>query len=274
MHITSPRWTDHRSESKIWIEKGARAGHIAKGVIYGLIGVLALQAALGVGGQVGGSEDAVRFVHEQPFGQVLLILLGVGLSGYAVWRFIVGFRDTERAGQGAKGWAKRAGAIASGVINAGLAVLAFQTVFAERAGGGGAKSWVGAVLAQPFGGALVALVGAGIVIAAVFQFYQAYSRRFLAFFELGRLDASGRRWLTRLGQWGHVARGVVFAIIGVACIRAGAHENAGETKGTGEALREVATSDYGQWLLVLVAAGFIAFAAFSFMSAKYRRVPA
>lgn len=272
MQDTSPRWTSRRRRSKPWIETGARAGHCAKGVIYGLIGVLALQSALGRGGQLAGSEDAVRLVHEQPFGQVLLILLGIGLFGYALWRLLVGIADTEGAGRDAKGWAKRAGAVVSGLVNAGLSLLAFQTVIAER-GGGGAESWVAQVLAEPFGGALVALVGAGILAAAAAQFYQAYSRRFLESFELGRLDASSRRWLMRFGQWGHVARGVVFAIVGVACVRAGARENPGETKGTGDALRDIATSDYGQWLLMLVAIGFIAFAAYSLMSARYRRVP-
>lgn len=272
MHTETRRWATGSTEPNSWLEKGARAGHVAKGVIYALVGILALKAAWGSGGQVGGGEEAARFVHQQPFGQVLLVLLGVGLTAYAVWRLVVGIKDTEGAGNDAKGWVKRIGAIASGLINGALAVVIFQMVLAQRSGGGGAESWVGKVLQQPFGYLLVGGVGGAVVLAAVMQAYQAYAKRFLRFLDLSDLNETERHWLTRLGQWGHVARGAVFLVIGGALIQAALDHNAAQTKDTGEALREIATSSFGQVLLALVAAGFVAYAVFLFASARYRRV--
>lgn len=260
------------NNSKSWLEKGARFGHFTKGVLYGLIGALALSAALGAGGQVGGGEDAARVVGDQPFGQVLLVLIGIGLAAYSVWRFIEGIKDTEHEGSDGKGLAKRVGAVASGVVNGALAVAIFQMAFGES-GGGGARSWVAKLLAQPFGGVLIGAVGVGIIVAGLAQFYKAYSKQFLEVLRVQAMSAKERRWVTRMGQVGYSARGVVFPLIGVALVKAALNHNPRETKGLGEALLEIASSSFGQALLTFVALGFLAFGAFMVASAKYRHVP-
>jgi hypothetical protein len=259
------------NNSKSWLENGARFGHFTKGVLYGLIGALALGAALGAGGQVGGGEDAARFVGDQPFGRVLLVLIGIGLAAYSVWRFIEGIKDTEHEGSDGKGLAKRLGALASGVANGALAVAIFQMALGES-GGGGARSWVAELLAQPFGAALIGAVGIGIIVAGLVQFYEAYSKKFLEPLRVHAMSADERRWVTRMGQVGYSARGVVFPLIGVALVRAAINHNPHEAKGLGEALLEIASSSYGQAMLTFVALGFLAFGAFMIASAKYRHV--
>jgi hypothetical protein len=72
------------ASQKSWIERGARLGHLAKGLIHGLVGVLALQVALGAGGRIAGDHEAIELIGEQPFGRVLLFLIALGLGGYAV----------------------------------------------------------------------------------------------------------------------------------------------------------------------------------------------
>ncbi len=256
-----------------WVERGARFGHFTKGVIYGLVGALALAAALGSGGQVGGGQEAARFVGHQPFGQLLLALIGLGLSGYAVWRVIEGIKDTEHKGRDGKGLAKRLVAVGSGLVNAALAVAVFQMALGQASSGGGAKSWVGKILNEPFGAVLVAAIGVGIVVAGLFQFYQAYTKKFLKTFKLREMSSRERRWVTRMGQVGYSARGVVFPIVGVGLLRAALARDASQTRGTREALLEVARSDSGQILLSLVALGFLAFGLFMVASARYRSVP-
>jgi hypothetical protein len=259
--------------SKRWIEKGARFGHFTKGVLYGLIGGLALQVSLGAGGRVAGGEDAARFVGHQPFGQVLLILIAAGLFGYAAWRFIEGINDTEHKGSDGQGLAQRAGALGSGVVNAALGVVILQMALGQSSGGDGGSSWVAKLLAQPFGPALVAAIGAGIVITGVVQFYQAYSKKFLEMFRWHAMSARERRWVTRMGQVGYSARGVVFPIIGVSLLRAALDRNASQTRDMREALLEIAHSTAGQVLLGLVAVGFLAFGLFMVASARYRQMP-
>lgn len=259
------------NQSKSWLERGARFGHLIKGVLYGLIGALALQAALGAGGQVGGGKDAARFVGDQPFGQVLLVLIGIGLAAYGVWRIIAAIKDVDAKGGDGKGLAKRVGAAASGVANTALAVAVFQMALGES-GGGGARSWVAKLLAQPFGGVLIGAVGIAIIVAGLAQFYKAYSKRFLEPLRVSAMSAKERRWVTRMGQVGYSARGVVFPLIGFALVKAALEHDPGESMGLGEALVEIASSSFGQAMLTLVALGFLAFGAFMVASAKYRRI--
>jgi hypothetical protein len=255
-----------------WLEKGARFGHFTKGVIYGLIGALALQVAIGSGGRVPGQEDAVGLVADQPFGVVLLLAIAVGLFGYAIWRVIEGAQDKRRKGSGGKGLAHRFASVASGVVNGALAVAVLQLALGNG-GGGGSKSWVGALLEQPFGAVLLALIGAGIILTGLFQLYKAYTKKFLEDFRSGGLSPTERRWITRAGQVGYSARGVVFPIVGVGFVKAALDHDPGQSGGMREALVEIASSGHGQLLLGLVSVGLLAFGLFMVASARYRTIP-
>jgi hypothetical protein len=271
MDITGQKFARGADEAKPWVEKGARFGHFAKGAIYVLMGVLALQVAFGSGGRIAGTRETAEFVGQQPFGKVLLALLGIGLLGYALWRCIAGIKDTDGKGAGAGGVLKRAGAVVAGLVNGALAVALFQMALGGSSNGGGAKSWVAKVIDAPFGDVLVGATGVAIVGAGLVQLYLAYSKKFLEPLSLGELSASQRLWVTRLGQVGHAARGVVFPIIGFALVAAARHHAPGETKDMHQALRDIATSPSGLVLLGLVGAGFIAFGGFMLVSARYRR---
>lgn len=250
-----------------WIEKAARFGHFIKGILYGLIGVLALQVALGSGGQVAGQEEAAQMVERQPFGVFLLVAIAIGLFGYAVWRLIEGVKGTGKGGT----W-HRVTAVVSGLLNGALAIAVVQMALGSDSGGGGAKSWVGKLLEQPFGAVLLALVGGAVIVAGLVQFYKAYTKRFLEDFRTGAMSSTERRWITRAGQVGYSARGVVFPIIGVGLLKAALDNNPGETRGTRGALMEIASSGYGQVLLGLVAVGLLAFGLFMVASARYRAI--
>ena len=260
--------------SQDWIERGVRFGHFTKGILYGLMGALALQVALGTGGQVAGSREAARLIERQPLGAVLLLLMAVGFAAYAVWRCIVAIKDSERKGRDAKGLAQRAGALVGGLANAALAVALFQMALGRSSGrSDGARSWVGQVLAQPFGAALVAAVGAGIVIAALVQLHRAYTKKFVRDFRWQSMSQDQRRWVTHLGQAGYAAHGLVFSIIGVGLVRAALERDPGQTRGVREALLDIAHSSAGQILLGVVALGFLAFGSFLVASARYRHIP-
>ena len=249
-----------------WVENGARFGHFTKGVIYGLIGALALQVATGSGGRVAGQQEAAEEVGRQPFGVVLLLGIAVGLFGYAIWRFVQGIKDTAH-----EGMAKRAVAIISGVVNASVAVAVLQMALGK--GGSGSQSWVGTVLEQPFGAVLLAIIGGGVVLAGLFQLYQAYTKRFLRDFRTNAMSPTERRWITRAGQAGYGARGVVFPLVGIGMLQAALDHDARQTGGMREALLEIAGSGHGQLLLGLVAVGLLAFGLFMVASARYRAIP-
>lgn len=256
------------SQNLSWIDKAGRFGFVAKGAVYAIIGVFALKLSLGDGGAFLDTEGASKTVLQQPFGQVLLFALGVGLACYAAWRLTQAIVDPRRGHSDWKRIAKRIGWAGSGLVQAALAVAAFQTLAGEQ---GGRSSWLGKVLALPAGQWILVAVGAGLIGGGAFQLYRAYRASFAKKLHTHEMSARERTWAIRLGRFGIAARGVVFPILGWFFIQAGLHARASEAKGTGAALREIAQQDGGAIWLPIVAAGLIAYALYMGINAKYRR---
>lgn len=254
-----------------WIDPMARAGFATKGVVYAIVGILAVRAALGTGGSTDGTRGAIIEIAHGPFGQVLLGLTAVGLFAYAVWRFISAWADPDGAGDDLKGVAKRMGYVVSGAIYLGLAVWSASIILgsSSSSGGNSQETWTATLLAQPLGQWLVGLIGAGILVTALYHFYRAYDASFMRRYDRGDMDARQRRWARRIGRFGLAARGVTFGIIGGFLIQAAIQSDASETKGLGEAFQTLAQQPYGPWLLGLVAFGFIAYGMYCISRARY-----
>lgn len=257
-----------------WLEKLARFGIATKGVVYLLMGALAVMAAAGAsGGRVTGNEGAVRTLGEQPFGQVLLALVAVGLGGYALWRFAQAAFDPDNDGTGAKGIAKRVGYAAVGAVYVGLAAGAVQTL--TGSGGRGDRSqrmWLDALLAGDAGQVAVALLGLVVVGVGLFQFKRAVTADFMRELDTRRMSAAERTWTERLGRLGHAARGVVFPILGWFLVRAATRADSSEWRGSAGALRELARQDHGTALLAVVAAGLAAYGVYEIAESRHRRI--
>ncbi len=157
-------------------------------------------------------------------------------------------------------------------MNGFIALTAFQLVWGSGGGGGGAKTWTADLMAEPLGQVVVGVLGAAIVIVGVIQLKTAYDKSFLEQLDTARMDSRMRTVTERMGQIGHAARGVVFPIIGIALLTAAIQHDASEAKGLGEALHTIASNPYGQVLLILVAAGFLAYGAYMIATAKYKRI--
>jgi hypothetical protein len=179
-----------------WVEALARLGYVAKGVVYVVVGGLAVQAALGGGGETTGSEGALRAIGRQPFGEVLLWVLAVGLVGYSLWRLVSAFLDPEGKGTGAAEIANRGGYLASGVVHGLLAAYAFGLATGDGGGGGGGtETWTARVLAHPFGAWLVGLAGLAVAVYAVKEAYVSYTRKYREDVAFSRLDLGAQRWI-------------------------------------------------------------------------------
>jgi hypothetical protein len=98
----------------------ARVGFLVKGVLYMVIGALALQVAAKAGGRVTGTRGALTTVLGQPFGRTLLLVAVVGLLSYATWRILQGLFDPDRLGNNWRGFAVRASFVARGALHAVL----------------------------------------------------------------------------------------------------------------------------------------------------------
>ena len=266
------------ADSSDWIERLARLGYIAKGVVYGAVGVLSLMAALGAGGagEKAGSEDALRTIGEQPFGRVLLGLIAVGLVGYIVWRFVQAIKDPDDKGCDALGIAKRVGFGISGLTYAVLAFVAGR--LAVGASGGGSSSSSGSkeeltarVMSEPFGQWAVGLAGVVVIGVGLHHFARSYKASFMKKYKTHEMSEKETRSALHVGRFGLAARGVTFCMIGVFIVQAAMRSNPDEAaKGLGGALSALAAAPYGPWLLGVVAAGFVAYAVYCFSRARYR----
>jgi hypothetical protein len=256
-----------------WIEPLGRFGYAAKGIVYAIVGVLAALAAFGVGGALTGSEGALQWIIQLPFGQILLGVIAVGLIGYAIWRWVQALMDTERNGSDLKGLSKRAGYFISGLVYAALALTAARMALGTGDGGGNTRQdWTAWLLAQPFGPWLVGAVGLAIIGVGVFQFYKAYTAKFREKLKTGEMNRDEESWITWLGRFGFAARGVVFCIIGGFLIVAARQADPSETRGLSGALGALAAQPYGPWLLAIVALGLVAYGIFMVALARYRRM--
>ena len=253
-----------------WVEALARVGYAAKGVVYVVVGSLAVRAAIGDGGGTTGGEGALRAIAGGPFGQVLLWALAIGLVGYTVWRLVQAVLDPEDKGADAKGIASRGAYLASGAVHGLLALYAFRLATGNGGGGGGAQSLTAKVLANPFGAWLVGLAGLALIGYGAVAGYRSYTRRYRREVAFGRLDVRVQRWIDRTGRLGLAARAVVFALIGVFLIRAALQSNPSQARGLEGALDTLAGQPYGPWLLGLVAAGLVAYGVWSMVKARYR----
>jgi len=249
----------------------ARAGLVARGVIYAIIGVLAIKLALGDGGKVTNQQGALETIAKQPFGKLLLILMAVGLAGYATWRLV---RAAVGHGPEASDDTKeRLDGLFSGIGYALLCVTAISILIGAGSGGsGGPGKATGGVLDWPAGQLLVGIAGLIIIGVGLQQGYKGIKKKFLEDSKTERMSEGVERSFTALGIFGHLARMVVFGLIGYFLVRAAIDYDADKAVGLDGALTRVAHASYGPLLLGIVAAGLIGFAAYSVVDARYRRV--
>lgn len=261
------------------MEMTARVGYAARGIVYMLVGGLAVLAAIGSGGQTSGSRGALRTLLDEPFGQALLVAIALGLLAFALWREVEALSDADHRGTSGKGLAIRAAHVVSGAIYLGLAVYAVSLAFGWSTGGAssggsgdqGAQGWTAWLMSQPFGRWLVGLVGlgvAGVGLAFVWRGWRGNVTEHLHY------APKARSWVVPLGRAGFAARGIVFLMIGGFLVIAAWQADSSEARGLGGALRTLQEQPYGWILLALVAAGLFAFGVFGVVQAVYRRIDA
>jgi hypothetical protein len=255
-----------RSTGFEWL---SRAGFVARGLIYGIIGILALKLAIGHGGKLTDQQGAFYTVAHQPFGKVLLTLLAIGLGGYALWRFA-----RAAMGHGPEGSDRgfdRIAALASGVVYLGLCIIAVRILSGSGSSANPHKTTAG-VLGWPAGTWIVAVAGLILIGVGLYQGYRGVTKDFLADSKTEEMSPLIRRWIGWIGLIGHLARMVVFTLVGVFLVKAAVEYNPRVAVGLDGALAKLLHHSYGPLLLGIVAAGLIAFAAYSLSDARFRRI--
>jgi len=260
-----------------WGRRFARAGFVARGLIYCLIAALALEVAFGKRGSPEDQQGALQTVAQQPFGRFLLGALAVGLAAFAFWCFAQAVLGEKLETGEEVNVFLRIGFAALGLLYTGLCVLCSAIVVgangaAKSGGGEGETRATRIALEQPAGRYLVIAVGIGIVAGGLALIYFALSGKFRKELKKGQMGHTERRWYMPLGVVGYLARGVVFALAGFFVARAAWQYDPNEAVGLDGALSKLAQADYGPVLLALTAAGLLAYGLFCFVEARYREV--
>ena len=223
------------------VEWLARFGYAARGGVYALTAGMALLSSFG-GGQPD-SKSAMQVLLAQPFGQIWLGLVGVGLVGFIVWRVIQSVFNTDHQPQDFKGYGARAVLLISAATYSGLALYALSQVMHLGLSGGssnGKESWTAWLMTQPFGRYLVGIVALAILGGGIAQILRGAKRGYLKFFGRGWSDHKG---LDAICMYGLIARGIVFLIIGVFFLYAAFTVDSQQAGSTSEAVTTKQAAD-------------------------------
>jgi uncharacterized protein DUF1206 len=267
------RYAARRAGNSRYVNWLARAGFVARGVMYILIGVLALEVAFGNSGHKADQSGAVRLVGNTPFGGVLLWLLVIGFAGMALWRLSEAFYG----GPGADG-RKASTRLIAGFKAVLYGFIAFF-ILKYALGLGAPKSsnkqsvdLTSTAMREPGGRILVGIIGLVLIGVGAWLAWRAFQRKFLSDLRTGEMSPQTRKVVTFLGRYGGIARGIVFGAAGLFLLIAAVSANAHKAKGIDATLRAFTKTPAGPWLLVLVAIGLILFGTYSWAESRWRKV--
>jgi hypothetical protein len=252
------------------IDRVARFGFAAKGVVTIMVGGLALRYAIGWGGRVTGPEGAIQSLLEEPLGPIILAVLALGLAGYAVWMLLAAIMDAEHKGSGFRGLAERVAFLVTGVGYALLAYAGVRLLSGRSSGGGqGLDDLAAAVLTPRAGRWLVGLVGVIVMTAGLLQLRLGITGGFRN--SLRRdLSRGERMLLVVVGGVGYVALGILSLIVGYSLVEVAVDYNPSEAAGWDEALWLLSRLEAGRRLLGVVSTGLILYGFYSVLLVRYR----
>jgi hypothetical protein len=255
------------------MEALARLGYGVRGLIYIVMGLLALDVALGKGGAVTDQQGAIAAIGRQPAGMVLLWVVLVGLVSYALWGVIRAVMDPLQKGHDLKGLVTRGAYLLSAVSYAILILPTYGFITGARSAQSGAQSQqsLASIMSKSWGHAAIGLVGLVVIAVGLYQVYQGFNSSFDKQFKTYAMTAREVKWATQLGRFGTAIRGFIFALIGVLLLQAATQTGSGQAIGVDAALTTLLHQPYGIWLLGIVALGFMAFGVFSAMTGVWFR---
>ena len=248
----------------------ARAGLTARGVIYILVGWVALLVALGQSSREADQQGALQLLADKPYGLVSLWLLGVGFAAYALWRL-------SEAAFGVTGEPPGAGprlkSLARAVVYAGFAYLTFSVISGTRHSQSRQQQDITATAMQHTGGrVLVGVIGLVIVACGITLVVEGARKKFMKYLQTAQMSAKTRRVVELLGMTGTIARGVVFTLAGALVTDAAITHKASESGGIDKALLTLRDQPFGEFLMLVAAVGLVIFGVYGLCEARWRRV--
>ncbi len=253
------------------VEVLARSGLASVAVSFALVGVLALMAALYVGGAETDRQGALARVAHTSWGAPVLVIVAIGFAGYATWRFVLAITGEEVESGEKQSVLSRAGDAARGLFYSALAIATIRLLFGAS-GGDSPKKQAASILDWPAGAFLIGAIGVAFIGTGLFNGYRAISKKYQEGLKMWDIPETRRRMVTVVAGFGLLTRMLMYAIIGWFLIRTALDDDARRALGMDGALQKVANQPFGRVLLAIVAVGLLAYAAFRAIEARYRKV--
>lgn len=259
------------------VENLLRLGYLVRGLVYGVVGLLALQAVLGGGGAITDLQGAIRAMGKTSLGGLLLYGILAGLASYGLWGLIRAYFDPLHKGTDTEGIAERIGYAVSGISYLFLAYVTYSLITnkASSAQNGSQTAQIQKfttdLLSKSWGVWVVGLLGMIIIGVGVIQIYRGAQPDFPQQYKPYALSRSQVKWIVRIGRFGAAARGLVFALIGLFLLSAAIYNDPRRAQGFEGVLKSLLNQPYGLWLLGVVALGLIAFGIYSALSGMWLR---
>lgn len=241
-------------------------GFISKGIIFVVIGLLSLLAALNMGGESSGTNQAFLFLKKQAFGQFLLVALGTGLLCYSFWMFVRSIKDPENIGKSRKAKIIRFGLFTTGLVYTVFALLAFYHIF--NFSSEDSNTTYLDFLGSSTLSIIFICIGIILAIQAVILGVGVFKGDLLDQFHLE--GHSGSRLIRIGGKFGFYSRTFVVAIIAYFFLRAGIYSGSHEIKGIQDAFSFLDQSFVGRILMAFTAIGFVSYGLFYILLSRYR----
>src|ERR1700694_5214239 len=266
--------TGRKAAANPWLERLARLGYGVRGVLYGVMGVLALELAFGVGATPGDQRKSLYLLAGNPLGGVFLLVVVIALAAYSLWGFVRAIYDPLGRGKDPPGIISRLGFAWSGLNYAALTVFAIEFLVGATKGDGSdtLQKAVADVMSQPAGQFITIVAGGIAVVGGLGQFADAYQAGFRKDLKRNQMNRAERITADALRRFGMVARGVVFTMLGYFVLQAGLHHDPSRAGSMGDAFLVIAKAPLGHLSLALVALGFVALGMHSFANARWVRM--
>ncbi len=251
-----------------------RLGYAVRGLIYIIMGLLALQVVLGKGGKLASPQEAIVEIGKNPAGRILLWVVLVGLISYSLWGLVRALLDPLHKGHDLKGLFARFGFLVSAFGYAVLITPTYRYITGSSSSAGGSQNqnFIISIMGMPMGRWIVGFVGLATVIGGLYQIYQGLKANFDRQFQIYALTPEQSKIAINIARYGTVARGFVFTVLGGLIFLAAYQANPNQPVGMDAALKTLLKLPYGIWLLALTAIGLIAFGIYSMMSALWFRL--
>ena len=263
-----------RQEASRGLRAVARVGYASKGVVYCVVGALALMAAFHEGGKLTDLKGAIAQLGAQPFGAALLWAVAAGLACYTLWNVVRAALDPEHHAPRKKALFARIGYALAAVSHGSLAVCAGSRAVGATHANGDTEDTVAKAMTMPFGRIAVVVAGVITIGFGAYQVYLAFKGKPDAPLQTEQMGPRERRMSKAVTRLGMIARGIVFPIIGTSLIVAAARANPDDVENFGEALAKVGSGPLGDILLTVVAAGLFAYGVLQLFAARYVALPA